>query len=524
MRPSSHEIDQAKIDRLKRLLQDREWRLSNLYKILDKHGREIVFKPNHVQSEFLANMHIRNIKLKSRQHGMTTLGSILALDTALFRSNTACGIVMHQASEAEKVFRTKVLFAYDRLPGWLRDVRTLVRRDMTGEIELSNGSRITVGLSHRGGTLQFLWVSEYGPMGAFWPLRAGEVKTGALNTLPPDCLCTIESTAHGRLGDFYRMCTRAQKLQAMVEAGTAKLSSMDYRFSFSAWFEDPVNVLDPDGVPIPSELEAYFETLAADHGIALSARQKAWYVKKSEEQGDKMKQEHPSTPEEAFAVHVEGAYYGKQLTKAYKDGRVCDLPVIPGVPVNTFWDIGMNDTTAIWFHQQVGPWHHFIDYYENSGEQAAFYARKLQELGYHYGRHYLPHDGVNTDWAAEGNMTRLQVLESLGVRPTVMVPRIENINDGIDMVRQVFGRCRFDATRCGEIIPGEGRGGLLALAAYQHKWNDTVQAWHDYPLHNWASNGADAFRQFAQGYPLQGVNDQSTTSRRRERHRGWKTA
>lgn len=517
-------IDAADRQRLIALLSDRDWRLSHLYWIEDKFGKTVRFKPNRVQSKFLARMHNRNLALKSRQHGMTTLGSILALDTALFRSNTSCGLVMHQQSEAEKVFRNKILFAYDRLPEWLRAHRWLKRRDMNGEIELSNGSRVTVSLSHRGGTMQFMWVSEYGPMCAFYPLRANEVKTGALNTLAPGMMLTIESTAHGRTGDYYAMCTRAMELLRLVMAGTAKLTTMDFLFHFFPWYEDDVNQLDPDGVPIPPELAAYFEQLEVEHGIALDDRQRAWYAKKSEEQMDAMKQEHPSTPEEAFEVAIAGAYYGKQLTKAQKDGRICDLPVIPGVPVNTFWDIGMNDTTAIWFHQQIGPWHHFIDYYENSGEQAAHYARVLRERGYHYGKHYLPHDGVNTEWAGEGNLTRLQVLEKLGVKPTVMVERIGNVNDGIDMVRQALARCRFDRTRCGETTPGSGRGGLPALAAYQHKWNETTSAWHDYPLHNWASNGADAFRQFAQGFPINGVDNNAPSRRRRERDRNWKTS
>jgi hypothetical protein len=514
--------DAASRERFTALLRDRDWRLSHLYWIEDKYGQTVRFVPNVVQRTFLADLHNRNLVLKSRQHGMTTIGSLLALDTALFRSHTNCGLVMHQQSEAEKVFRNKILFAYDRLPDWLKAARKLTRRDMNGEVEFVNGSKITVSLSHRGGTLQWLWVSEYGPMCAMTPLRANEVKTGALNTLAPGMLVTVESTAHGRQGDYYAMCVRAQTLLRMVVAGTATLTTMDFRFHFFPWYRDAANRMDPEGVPIAAELAAYFEKLEVENGITLTAEQRAWYAKKAEEQTDSMKQEHPSTPEEAFEVAIAGAYYGKELTKAEKEGRICDLPIIPGVPVNTFWDIGMNDTTAIWFHQQIGPWHHFIDYYENSGEQAAHYARVLKERGYHYGKHYLPHDGVQTEWAGQGNDTRLQVIEKLGVRPTVIVPRIERVQDGIDMVRQAFARCRFDRTRCGETVPGEGRGGLPALAAYQHKWNETTSAWHDYPLHNWASNGADAFRQFAQGFPINGIND-TVSRRRRDRRGSWRT-
>lgn len=521
---ANEEVDLADKNRLKELLSDRNWRLTHLYYIVDKNGDVVLFQPNAVQLLFLAAMHNRNMVLKSRQHGITTIAAILALDTALFRSNTTCGLVMHKQGDAEKVFKGKILFAYERLPEWLKAARAIVRRDMTGELELSNGSKIYVSLSHRSGTLQFLHVSEYGPMCAFYPLRASEVKTGALNTLAPDAIATIESTAHGKIGDYYQMCQRSMELAKMVAAGTAALTKLDYKFHFFAWWQDPINELDPEGVVLPSALLEYFRKLDAEHGVTLTDRQRAWYAKKSEEQGDKMKQEHPSTPEEAFEQAIEGAYYSLQIGQALKEGRVCDLPIIPGVPVNTFWDIGMSDTTAIWFHQQIGPWHHFIDFYENSGEQAEHYVRELLKKGYVYGKHYLPHDGVNTEWAGTGNQTRLQVLQKMLPGKVELVERIENLQDGIDMVRQSLTRCRFDRTRCGENPPGSGHGGLESLKAYRKARNEKLDVWHDYPLHDWASNGADAFRQFAQGHPMNGVNDASTRSKRRERDRNWRTS
>lgn len=517
--------DQLERARLMELLGDRDWRLRNLYHIVDKNGDVVLFKPNTVQVLFLAGFHNRNMVLKSRQHGITTLAAILALDTALFRSNTTCGLVMHKQADAEKVFQGKVLFAYDRLPDWLRAVRRVVKRDMSGELEFSNGSKLYVSLSHRSGTLQYLHISEYGPMCAFYPLRASEVKSGALNTVSPDALVTIESTAHGRIGDFYLMCQRSIQLDKMVQAGTAVLTKLDYRFNFFAWHQDPVNELDPTGVTFSSEILEYFAKLENEDGITLPLRKRAWYVKKSEEQGDKMKQEHPSTPEEAFEQAIEGAYYAKEMGKALKEGRVCDLPIIPGVAVNTFWDIGMSDTTVIWFHQQVGPWHHWIDFYENSGEQVAHYVKVLREKGYIYGKHYLPHDGMNTEWAGNGNKTRLQVLQDLLPGTVVLVERIDNLQDGIDMVRQALPRCRFDRTRCGEDPPGSGRGGLPALMSYRKAWNERLDVWHDYPLHDWASNGADGFRQWAQKFPINGVNDAETSERRRQRRdRNWRTS
>ena len=482
-------------------LSDRWWRLNNLYWITDKYGRKVLFKPNEVQAELDDNLHTLNLCLKSRQHGITTWACIRALDMCLFRKNTQAGIVAHTAGDAAKFFRKKVLFAYDNLPEFLKIHRRAVRRDMReGVLELSNGSSLEVSVSHRGGTLQFLHISEYGPMCALFPERAGEVASGALNAIAPGNIVVIESTAYGASGDYYERCQTAMELHRLVKAGAAKLTTMDYRFHFFAWFQDPVNTLDPDGVTITPEDEAYFAKVEGEMGVQLSDEQRAWYVKKSAEQRDKMAREHPSTPDEAFKASTEGTYYGREMSAAESEGRVCDLPINFAQPVFTFWDIGRSDSTAIWFMQENGPWFDFIDFYEASGHQVAHFAKVLRERGYLYGKHYWPHDGQNTDWSAGEGKKRDQVASDLGVKPIEVVERINDITEGIDMVRQVLSRCRFDKTRCGPPRTGQGRGGLEAMRRYHKEWSDKTETFSDFPKHDWASNPADAFRTFAQGY------------------------
>jgi hypothetical protein len=168
------------------------------------------------------------------------------------------------------------------------------------------------------------------------------------------------------------------------------------------------------------------------------------------------------------------------------------------VPIHTFWDIGRSDTTCIWFMQENGPWLDFVDYYEASGHTVAHYAKILKQRGYLYGKHYWPHDGANEDWSA--NKSRKAVAEDLGIKPIVIVPRIDDVTEGIDMVRNVLPRCRFDRTRCGPPKTGQGKGGLEGLRRYTKEWNEKTETFSDMPKHNWASNPADAFRQLAQGY------------------------
>jgi phage terminase large subunit len=186
----------------------------------------------------------------------------------------------------------------------------------------------------------------------------------------------------------------------------------------------------------------------------------------------------------------DGSIYQKQLKDARAEGRVCWMP-IESVPVHTFWDLGRSDSTAIFFMQAVGKERRFVDYYEHRLVDLDHYAKVLQDKGYLYGTHYLPHD-VEVKTLGSNNRSRREILEGMGVNPITTVPRISSVDDGIAMVRDVFKQCWFHEENCAE--------GLDALANYQYQFDDSYQTFRKVPLHNWASNGSDAFRMFAQGF------------------------
>lgn len=510
--------DQQEQDELDRNLTSREWRLSNLYWIQNEKGKKVIFTPNAVQRQFDRFMWWLNIVLKSRQHGITTFACIRGLDMAIFKAGSRIGIVAHTREDAGKFFRDKVLYAYDKLDPYVKSLAGIVRRDMNGTLELDNGSIIEVSVSHRGGTFQYLHISEYGPMCALYPQRAAEVKAGALNTVHEGGIVTVESTAYGREGDFFDRSQRAMKLDQMVKAGKSELTRMDYRFFFFAWYHDPKNTLsahDARLVTITAKMKDYLDGIEDQMDVTLTPGQRAWYTKKDEDQGDKMNQEHPSTPEEAFAASREGSYYSKELSKTRKEGRVCKVPIVPSVLVNTFWDLGRNDANAIWLHQRIGIENRFIGYYENSGRDLSHYAKWLldykNEHDIAFGEHYLPHDVEVTELCQVDDKSRQDVLEDLGVKPIIKVPRIEVLAEGIDAVRRVFPTCWFDSEEC-EL-------GLKRLEQYQKKWNTQVQSYQDSPVKNDARNGADAFRQFAQGY-----DEPIRIKPKRASRRGWKTS
>lgn len=296
--------------KLKELLSDKELRLNTLYFIVDKNGKKVRFKHNAEQFEYRKNKHNRNIILKARQLGFTTEACIDALDDCLFNSHWNAGIITHKIEDAEKIFRTKVKFAYDNLPSWLKEIRKATN-DRAGELVFPNGSSISVSTGFRGGTLRRLHISEYGKICAKFPEKAKEIKAGAFEAVPIDGEITVESTAEGMSGDFYEMCTRAQLSEGQ------KLSTLAFKFHFFPWHGSKEYRLNPDGIEIPRELIEYFEQLENDQGIVLDSWQRAWYAEKSKDQ-EEMKQEYPSYPEEAFLASGRPAFDQVKLSRDIK--------------------------------------------------------------------------------------------------------------------------------------------------------------------------------------------------------------
>ena len=199
-------------------------------------------------------------------------------------------------------------------------------------------------------------------------------------------------------------------------------------------------------------------------------------------------------PEEVYEAEFEcsfdsaaiGSIYAKGLTKADEEGRITKIPYQTDIKVNTFWDLGMQDKTAIWFVQIKGSAFHIIDYYENSGESLEFYASVLDEKKYLYDTHYLPHD-ANVRELGTG-VSRVETAQSLGMR-TSIVPKL-SIDDGINAVRMLLSRCWFDHEKC--------KDGLDALRQYRWAVSDKGEV-KNRPEHSWCSHAADAFRYFAVG-------------------------
>lgn len=459
------------------IFQDRVERIASLYKIRTTKGSVDTINPNSTQRSLLSDPHPFKIILKARQLGVTTIWALAYLDDCIFIPGTHAGIIADTREHSEEIFEDKIKFAYDNLPDVLKQAVPADRSNLR-ELRFANGSVYRVGTSMRSGTLQRLHISEFGRICKESPQKADEIISGSLNTVHPGMQVTIESTAEGRDGHFFRLATQAQR--AAINGDV--LGPTDFKFFFFPWYDDP-NYRLPPTKEVTKQYSEYFDKLEKDHRIILAPDQKAWYMSKAEVQGPHMKKEYPSTPEEAFEAANEGLIYGQLMSQARNEGRIGRVPYERNTLVHTAWDLGYSDSTTIWFYQVVGASINLIDYYENRGEPLSHYIRQLKNKEYIYGQHYFPHDAVNIAGATGTNY--VDIARELGLQINVL-KKDDNINNGINRVRSILPRCCFDKEKC--------ENGIRALENYRYAWNDRVGCYSDRPLHDWTSHCCDAMR------------------------------
>lgn len=218
-----------------------------------------------------------------------------------------------------------------------------------------------------------------------------------------------------------------------------------------------------------------------------------------------------------FTANAQGFYYLKYMEQALDEGRITHVPYEANVAVDTWWDIGVSDSTAIWFTQTVGRTVHLIDFYQSNSVGIEHYAKHLQTLPYVYGTHHFPHDMSHTEFGT--GKSRLESAEGLfGAANLDVLPKLSR-EDGINAVRLILPKCYFDETKCAD--------GIKALQNYHRQWDDKLQEFKNQPVHDWSSHPADAFRYFATGLTMPRQRSQKSEFMRRKqrlRSKSWMVA
>lgn len=184
----------------------------------------------------------------------------------------------------------------------------------------------------------------------------------------------------------------------------------------------------------------------------------------------------------SFEAAVENAVWADEVYACRNGGRVTRVPWDARTPVDTYWDIGWDDATAIWFVQQFRNEIRLVDYYEGRLAGIEHYVKVLRDKPYIYGRHLHPHDS-GSKLMASGGKSMQEMAWECGLSVEV-APRLTK-EEQIQHARSVFNRCWFDEDRCAK--------GFDALSSYHFGFDEAKRVLSRSPVHDWSSHASDAF-------------------------------
>lgn len=192
----------------------------------------------------------------------------------------------------------------------------------------------------------------------------------------------------------------------------------------------------------------------------------------------------------SFDAPIQGSYFAAHMDRAELDGRITKVPYESTLPVNTYWDLGIDDSMTIWFVQLYNREIRLIDYMEDSGEGIPYYIGEMRTKGYTYGTNYAPHD-IEVRELTTG-VSRKETAKGLGITFETVV-RPNRKEEGIDAIRGILSRCWFDKEKCVK--------GIDALRSYRKDWDEKNKVYKNHPVHDWSSHGTDGFQTLALSNP-----------------------
>jgi hypothetical protein len=425
-----------------KIIKHRPW----LFKLKDKNGRVVPFQLNTVQKKIIAEIEnqiaekgqARLIIVKGRQQGVTTFMQLLALSYVLTTPAFNAYTMAHDATLANDIFEQKIKFAFDNLHPIIKSIFR-AKRDNTRQLMFEgnlNFANITVGLSARGTTQNFLHISEAGKMSMnnkLWD----EMTEGSLQAAENAQIIVIESTADGGLGRFYDMVQSSLKGES------------EFKTMFLDWKDSTEYAAEP---PLDYDWTEKYKEKAMRYGLpvnpilshGLNQAQLYWYYQKLNTLGAGIKSQYPLNIQQAFEQNVEGSYYQDFIDDMNAEGRFAENPAWaynPNKGVITYWDLAVShDLNAVLFVQTDGRWINIIDYYEKTGVGAQTIAEDLMSKGYLYDAHKAPHDVTTRQLDETALRTKQDIFRSVGL-PMVRIGKT-TVASGIEAVRALFPRLR----------------------------------------------------------------------------------
>jgi hypothetical protein len=466
------------------------WRLRNLYHIKRADdGRIIQFQPRPEQQRVYDMLFKEGVKrliiLKARRLGMSTALDVLLTDQMLWNAGTQCSLVDQTAADAERKLATIAKIALDNLPPValqciekVRDSGSILEVSVAGEA----ASSFFAGLRARGGTNNWLHLSEWGVIQADDPKRSEEILTGAIPSAEHGRIIVETTWKGGRGGHLWDIVKAA--LETPEEAKTDK----DWRVLFFPWWKDETYRVEGDVATIAPAISAYLDGMEHTTGHKFSPQQRLWYDRQARDLGLFIFREFPTTLDECFKSPVEGAIYAGELDKLRASGAISAFRADNSSVVHTAWDLGSPVNTVVWYFQVIkGNEIRVIDCDMDLDLTPVQRVAHMQAKGYALGHHFLPHDAAATRTSGKADA---QVYTEAGLASLRVLPRTQDIWVGINACLQMFPRFSFRLPAC--------ERGLDALANYAYKRSSATGIVVNEPVHNWASHAADALRMIAE--------------------------
>jgi len=313
--------------------------------------------------------------------------------------------------------------------------------------------------------------TQYAPNGSTYQLIGGEQIDSIVGTNPVGCIFSEYPLMSPRSWDLVRPILRENGGWALfIFTPRGKNHAWDLWNGVKddpEWFRSTLSVDDTrrdgegeDGGPVMTRADVESEIRA---GMSRELAAQEFYC--------------------SFEGALEGAYYADQMMEADKQKRITKVEWDRALPVDTAWDFGLDDETAIWFTQTVSEHElRVIEYIEGSNVSLEEWIKELRRRPYQYGTHWAPHDIKVRDYTT-GN-TRLQFAQKRGIHFEV-VPKLL-VEDGIDAGRRVLPVSWFDAELCNL--------GISALKSYHRDKDEKLGTFKKQPVHDWSSHAADAWR------------------------------
>lgn len=474
------------LEPLEAKLADPLWRMTSgeLYKINPADGSGLQpFRPRPEQVEILEAIVTgkrKILKPKARRLGMSTALGIYAADCLLFRKGWQGSLIDQNAADASRKLDRIVRVALEGVPDWLR-ARVKVVKQNESQITLNvagTGERsFYAGMNARGGSNDFLWISEWGVIQYEDPKRSGRIRSGALPSARHGVTVVETTWAGGPGGDVWELLEPSLTGQAD-----------DWLVMFSPWWIDPRNVNESAVIDVAAQ--KYFAKIAprlAADGIVLTEQQRRWWAAERREQGVFMQRENPTFLDECWSAPVQGAIYAELIEQARAEGRIATFPVDGSSVVHTSWDIGSPRNTVCWYWQVVGREIRIIDCDRGFEGTTTQRVAMMRAKGYSFGSHYLPHDA---DAQESGGNTMAGDLRQAGLMNVVVLPRTHSVWVGINKLTEMFPGLAFRSPACDD--------GIAALSSYRMRKEGQGALQKDELVHDWASHPADALRMMAE--------------------------